>query len=103
MRHFFPELNSWLDELPDTRDPDAIVYPTRALAWWGLWLYLGQLGSRRQLDFQYDAWGTHVLDNLNRLAGTEQNIPVTRLPIRATRPSQAINALYCRMLAIGTR
>jgi hypothetical protein len=35
-------------------------------------LYLGQLGSRRQLDFQFDAWGTHVLDNLNRLAGTEQ-------------------------------
>jgi hypothetical protein len=35
-------------------------------------LYLAQLGSRRQLDFQLDAWGTHVLDNLNRLAGTAQ-------------------------------
>ena len=77
MRHFFPDLNAWLDDLPDTRDPDAIVYPTRFLAWWGLWLYLGQLGSRRQLDFQYDAWGTQVLDNLNRLAGTEvQTRPV---------------------------
>ena len=71
MRHFFPDLNAWLDDLPDTRDPDAIIYPTRFLAWWGLWLYLGQLGSRRQLDFQYDAWGTHVLENLNRLAGTD--------------------------------
>ncbi len=40
------------------------------MAWWGLWLYLAQLGSRRQLDCQLDAWGTHVLDNLNRLAGT---------------------------------
>jgi hypothetical protein len=40
------------------------------LAWWGLWLYLGQLGSRRQLDFQLDAWGTQVLANLNRLART---------------------------------
>jgi hypothetical protein len=35
-------------------------------------LYLGQLGSRRQRDFQFDAWGTHVLDHLNRLACTEQ-------------------------------
>jgi hypothetical protein len=56
--------------LPDRRDPEALVYETRFLAWWGLWLYLGQLGSRRQLDFQYDAWGTCVLANLNRLANT---------------------------------
>jgi hypothetical protein len=31
-----------------------------------------QLGSRRQLDFDLDARGTRVLDNLNRLAQTEQ-------------------------------
>jgi hypothetical protein len=72
VQHFFPELEDWLDELPDSRDPDFIVYETRFLAWWGLWLYLGQLGSRRQLDFQFDAWGTHVLDNFNRLANTQQ-------------------------------
>jgi hypothetical protein len=72
VRHFFPQLNDWLEELPDSRDPQAIVYETRFLAWWGLWLYLAQLGSRRQLDFQLDAWGTRVLDNLNRLAGTAQ-------------------------------
>jgi hypothetical protein len=71
--HFFPQLNDWLEDLPDTRDPDAIIYETRFLAWWGLWLYLAQLGSRRQLDFQLDAWGTHVLDNLNRLAQTQHN------------------------------
>jgi hypothetical protein len=73
VRHFFPDLNDWLDELPDSREQEACVYATRFLAWWGLWLYLGQLGSRRQLDFQYDAWGTCVLDNLNRLAGTAQS------------------------------
>jgi hypothetical protein len=71
VRHFFPDLNDWLEELPDSRDPEAIVYETRFLAWWGLWLYLGQLRSRRQLDFQLDAWGTRVLDNLNRLAQTQ--------------------------------
>jgi hypothetical protein len=41
--------------------------------WWGLSLYLFQLGSRRQLDFDLDARGTCVLDNLNRLAQTEQS------------------------------
>lgn len=69
--HYFPELNDWLDEVPDSRDPDATIYETRFLLWWGLWLYLAQLGSRRQLDFQFTAWGTQVLANLNRLAGTE--------------------------------
>jgi hypothetical protein len=70
VRHYFPELNAWLDALPDSRDPEAITYETRFLAWWGLALYLFQLGSRRQLDYDLDARGTHVLDNLNRLAGT---------------------------------
>jgi hypothetical protein len=43
------------------------------LAWWGLALYLFQLGSRRQLDYDLDANGTHVLDNLNRLAQTDHD------------------------------
>jgi hypothetical protein len=36
VRHFFPELNAWLDQLPDTRVPDAGTYATRFLAWWGI-------------------------------------------------------------------
>src|SRR5262245_9810736 len=64
VRHFFPALNDWLDRLPDTRAQDAIEYPRRFLAWWGVALYLFQLGSRRQLDFDLDATDTHVLDNL---------------------------------------
>lgn len=72
MRHFFPQLNAWFDALPDSRVQEMVEYPARFLAWWGLWLYLGQLGSRRQLDFQLDGWGTQVLTNLNRLAGTAQ-------------------------------
>lgn len=71
VRHFFPEFNAWLDALPDSRAPEMTVYETRFMAWWGLWLYLGQLRSRRQLDFQLDAWGTQVLTNLNRLTGTQ--------------------------------
>src|SRR5262249_41847376 len=42
------------------------------LAWWGIFLYLLQLRSRRQLDFRLDAQGTCVLANLNRLAQTQQ-------------------------------
>ena len=71
--HFFPDWNDWLDRLPDRRDPEAVVYETRFLGWWGVALYLCQLGSRRQLDYDLAAHGTFVLDNLNRLAGTEHD------------------------------
>jgi hypothetical protein len=77
VRHFFPHFNRWLDRLPDARDQDAILYERRFLAWWGIALYLFQLGSRRQLDFELDAQGTCVLANLNRLAETDhQTRPV---------------------------
>jgi hypothetical protein len=79
-RHFFPQLNAWLDRLPDTRVQDACTYDTRFLAWWGLCLYLFQLGSRRQLDFDLRDGGRPVLANLNRLAQTEQ----TTLPVHDT-------------------
>jgi hypothetical protein len=34
--HFFPQLNRWLDQLPDSRVPEAILYETRFLGWWGI-------------------------------------------------------------------
>ena len=80
MRHFFPDFNTWLDRLPDTRVPDACTYSTRFLAWWGLALYLLQLGSRRQLDFDLRDGGPQVQANLNRLAQAEQ----TTLPVHDT-------------------
>lgn len=80
VRHFFPELNTWLDRLPDTRVQDACIYSTRFLAWWGIALYLFQLSSRRQLDFELRDGGSQVRANLNRLAETEQ----TTLPVHDT-------------------
>jgi hypothetical protein len=80
VRHFFPELNTWLQRLPDTRVQDACTYPTRFLAWWGVALYLFQLSSRRQLDYDLRDGGAQVLDNLNRLADTTQ----TTLPVHDT-------------------
>jgi hypothetical protein len=72
VRHFFPDLNDWLQAVPDSRDQEACIYATRFLMWWGICLYLFQLGSRRQLNFRLDALGTSVLANLNRLADTHQ-------------------------------
>src|SRR5271156_5962922 len=80
VRHFFPELNSWLDRLPDSRVQEACIYSTRFLAWWGIALYLLQLGSRRQLDYDLRDGGQQVLANFNRLAETEQ----TTLPVHDT-------------------
>jgi hypothetical protein len=101
VHHFFPEFNRWLDRLPDSRARDAITYETRFLAWWGIALYAFQLGSRRQLDFELDARGTHVLDNLNRLAETAQ----TTRPIHDTLdhflehvPADAFAGLRTRMV-----
>jgi hypothetical protein len=72
VRHFFPNFNDWLDLFPDPRRPDRLVYHRRCLLWYGLLLFAGKLGSRRQLDFHYREEGTCVLENVNRLAGTEQ-------------------------------
>lgn len=80
VRHFFPDLNRWLDRLPDTRDQDLITYDRRFLAWWGLALYLLQLGARRQLDYDLRDGGPQVLANLHRLAETQQ----TTLPVHDT-------------------
>jgi hypothetical protein len=77
VRHFFPDFNAWLDRLPDTRVQDACTYDTRFLAWWGLALYVLQLGARRQLDYELRDAGAQVLANLNRLAQAEQaTLPV---------------------------
>jgi hypothetical protein len=60
--------------------PEACTYSTRFLAWWGIALYLLQLGSRRQLDYDLRDGGPQVLANLNRLAQTTQ----TTLPVHDT-------------------
>jgi hypothetical protein len=80
VRHFFPDFNAWLDRLPDTRVQEACTYDRRFLAWWGFHLYLLQLGSRRQLDFELRDAGAQVLTNFNRLAETAQ----TTLPVHDT-------------------
>lgn len=43
------------------------------MLFYALLLFVGKLGSRRQLDFCYREPGTHVVENINRLART--NVP----------------------------
>lgn len=62
-----------MQALPDSRAPELITYETRFIVWWGLLLFVLQLGSRRQLDFALDNYGVGLLENLNRLAGTNQD------------------------------
>jgi hypothetical protein len=73
LRHFFPSFNDWLDKVPDPRCFERITYHRRFLLWGGILLFVGKLGSRRQFDFKYREGGTSVLENLNRLAQTEQD------------------------------
>jgi hypothetical protein len=73
VRHFFPQFNAWLDEVPDPRCQQRITYHHRFLLWYGILLFAGRLGSRRQLDFKFREGGSCVLDNLNRLAATDQD------------------------------
>src|SRR3954453_9905206 len=72
VRHFFPELNAWIEAIDDPRFPPLVVYHKRFLVWWGLALFLCKLSSRRQLDYAFNGDGPEVLPNLNRLAGTAQ-------------------------------
>src|ERR1700756_3963649 len=60
VRHFFPEFNAWLDAVPDPRCQERITYHRRFLLWYGILLFVGKLGSRRQLDFKYREEGTCV-------------------------------------------
>src|SRR5207248_2331571 len=73
VRHFFPDLNTWIDEIDDPRFLPMVIYHKRFLVWWGLGLFLCKLGSRRQLDYQFHSDGPEVLANLNRLADTVQD------------------------------
>jgi len=56
-----------------------VEYDRRFLVWWGLLLFCFKLGSRRQLDFQLRDLETRMLENVNRLAQTQQeSLPVNK-------------------------
>lgn len=50
LRHFFPPLADWLDEVGDPRSPDQSVYPFRALLLLGILMFLTHTGSRNHFN-----------------------------------------------------
>jgi hypothetical protein len=78
--HYWPGLPALLKTLPDTRFEPFIEYDKRFLFWWGILLFVLELGSRRQLDSDLRDDETEVLGNVNRLARTGQ----TTLPVHGT-------------------
>ena len=80
IHHFWPKLNAWADELPDTRFQPMVTYHARFLLWWAFLLFCFKLGSRRDLDFKLRDLELCVLANANQLAQTEQD----SLPVHKT-------------------
>jgi hypothetical protein len=78
--HFWPGLNDWSDQLPDTRFQFLVTYEGRFLLSWGLLLFSFKLGSRRDLDYKLRDLELCVLANLNQLAHSDQ----TTLPVHKT-------------------
>jgi hypothetical protein len=65
--------------MPDTRFEPMVIYCRRFRLWWGLFLFLCKLGSRRQLDFQLRDVELAVLDNRNRISdGQQESLPVNK-------------------------
>jgi hypothetical protein len=73
VRHFFPDFNAWIDDIVDPRFQTQVTYAKRFLLWLGILLFVCKLGSRRQLDYEFNTDGPELLANLNRLAGTAQD------------------------------
>jgi hypothetical protein len=71
VRHFFPDFNAWLDELPEHRNPELLYYHRRHLVWAGLLLFLFHLKSR--LQFNLDRHSPILAANLATLTGTGES------------------------------
>lgn len=99
IRHFFPEWNTWLDQLPDPRNPDDIVYHRRHLIWSGVLLFLLHLASRHQWTLERLSAG--LLHNLTRLAHTTETTLAhadTLVRYLARIPASALAELLARLV-----
>jgi hypothetical protein len=71
LRHFLPDFNAWLDDLPEHRSPKLLYYHRRHLIWGGLLLFLLHLRSR--LQFTLERGCSTLAANLVTLAGTTED------------------------------
>lgn len=70
VRHFFPDFNQWLDDLPEHRNPKFLYYHRRHLVWAGVLIFLLHLRSR--LQFTLERGCSILAANLVRLSGTSE-------------------------------
>jgi hypothetical protein len=73
VRHFFADLDAWINDIEDPRCQPRVIYDKHFLIWLGILLFVCKLSSRRQIDYQFNTDGPELLANLNRLAGTAQD------------------------------
>ncbi len=69
IRHFFPSLGNWLNQIKDPRNKNSTDYTITELCWVGILLFLLKLGSRRQINFQFT--NKQFMENLSALTEAE--------------------------------
>ena len=92
--HFFPDLSNWFVGLPDPRHVERRTYPTEHLSSLGLFMFLFQSGSRRQL--RHDRKGCCFRSNFLSLTGTDEEFiadPDTMNYLMERMPSEGLEAL----------
>lgn len=73
MHHFFPSFNNWVKQTNDPRNANAIIYSLTTLTWEGILLFLLKLGSRRQINYQFNS--DEFIENLSLLGGQDIERP----------------------------
>jgi len=63
---FVPKLSKWIALIEDPRQKNKIKYNIEHLLWIGIFLFLMKLGSRRQINFQFQT--EEFKENLNLLS-----------------------------------
>lgn len=71
LHHFFPDLLSYLEALPEPRRKNAVTYTLPTLFWVGVLLFMLKLETRRQLDYAFNT--KHFCKNLEVF--TKQPLP----------------------------
>ena len=67
LHRFFPKLPKWIDSIEDPRQENKTEYNIAHLFWLGTFLFMMKLGSRRQINFQFQT--DNFKENLNLLSG----------------------------------
>ncbi len=70
VKHLFPDLNKWIQDLPDPRNIEKVYFDQRHIIWCGILLFLLHLKSKRQFGRTTDT--QLFLENLKCLSQTTE-------------------------------